>query len=353
MNLLVVPTALGDALSATECQERIEESLASVGVYASSHAFSPGAHGLIDALMAHGPLELHGVEISVSPGSHRFASAARRRGTWWIEGSACTENPTSLGFKAYSESTTYGLGELIKFCAQRHAAPMIVGIPDRFAPDGGLGMLMGMGLTASDAWGRPLRTQGGAADLAQVRHIHGAPLSAVGPMRILVSPARSIDTALNSFRTLPAEALEHIDALRRWTDTLNAWRQTHRLPEINPSLPSLGSGSGSAAALAALGGVITDGAQYFSRVTSLMAALQRADAAVLFHDGSEGVPLPEAAQLTRARLGLEPPCPVFTVMFGTDSARSEDDAIHLGGLTPAAFLDVAKRLRDKARYALR
>ena len=349
MKLLVVPAALGDSLSEQDCLDQIEGALAQVGLFASSHALSSGGPGMLNALMSHGTVELHGFDIPISENEHHFAIAARRRGTWWLEGSTSTGGMDLTNVRQSSTATSYGLGELIARCMRRQPAPLIVGLPDRFPVDGGLGIMMSLGFTVSDAWGHPIKTMGGIIDLGRVRHIHGSPIPSIGPMRVLIRSPRTVDAALDAYHRNPPERLHQIDALRRWVDTLNEWRAHQGLRTINPHQPNLGSGSGSAIALSALGGVLTDGAQYFSRVTGLKKVLENVDAVIVVHDGTGDRSATESIALVHSRLGLSAPCPVFALAYRPNAFDSTDSlgVVCLTGLAPEDFATAAQRLNDR------
>lgn len=263
--------------------ERFETEMASRGAYASSHAMSDGSEGLLDALMAHGTIELHGFEVSAPDGSTAFASAGRRSGTWWIDPSelnASLQSPQALAPMGDSR----GIGELIAAASRRHSGPIAVGLSNASAVDGGLGALVALGLTASDSMGRTMHIHDGSSQLSDVRGIHGSVAQTIGLFRVLANVQTPLEHAAHflgdEFGASQLKVEAKTDSLRRWTDTLNEWRAHNGYSPIHPALPGGGAGGGLGFALAAVGGTITDGARQFATATRLPSAIESADAIV-------------------------------------------------------------------------
>ena len=263
--------------------ERFEAAMAACGAYASSHAMSDGSEGLLDALMAHGTIELHGFDVSGPDGSAVFATAGRRSGTWWIDTSELN-GPTPSPQSVAPLGDSRGIGELIGAASRRHPGPMAVGLSNANAVDGGLGALMALGLTASDSMGRTLHLTDGVAELKHVRSIHGSVGHTLGLFRVLANAQVPLEAAAlyrgAEFGMNQREIEEHTDSLRRWTDTLNEWRTQQGHSPLHPALPGGGAGGGLGFALAAVGGTITDGARQFGTATRLPNAIESASAVV-------------------------------------------------------------------------
>jgi len=150
--------------------------------------------------------------------------------------------------------------------------------------DGGLGALMALGLTATDAMGRTMHVKDGANELQKVRGIHGSVAQTIGLFRVLANVQTPLEAAAHflgtEFGASQSEVESRTDALRRWTDTLNEWRTNRGYSPIHPALPGGGAGGGLGFALAAVGGTITDGARQFATATRLPSAIASADAIV-------------------------------------------------------------------------
>ena len=309
MHALVVPMPLGDA-SVRECADLAEESAAAHGIFVSSHAMSDGGAGLIDALMAHETVELHGFEVTDSSGAPIFASAARTRGTWWLEAAELFGvQPTDVRAPPLARTST-GLGELIAKCALRHPGPMAIGLAPAPMMDGGLGMLRALGLTVSDNLGRMLPA-GQRPDLDRIRRVHGSPPPMLGLMRVFTGAQHPLEHAAIGLNLCRTERLRAIDALRRWADTLNDWRTAQGYRAIEPRLPSGGLAGGTGFALAALGADIRDGSQYFATLTRLEAAMNEADIAIFVDDPKGPAPMPPSVRAILSRTAKAANVPLY------------------------------------------
>ena len=282
MHALMIPMPIGNA-SINECAELAEEGAAAHGIFTSAHAMSDGGNGLIDALMSHETVELHGFDVTSASGAPAFASAARARGSWWLEAAELFVGCTASNGVPPLARTSTGLGELVAKCALRHPGPMAIGLGSAAILDGGLGMLRALGLVVSDGLGRTL-PPGRWNDLGRVRTLHGSPPPMLGLLRVLAGAQTTLEHGPTNMNLCRTERLQAVDDLRRWADTLNDWRTAQGYRAIDPRLPGGGLAGGTGFALAALGASIRDGGPHFATLTGLESAMAQADVAVFVDD---------------------------------------------------------------------
>jgi len=285
MGPIFVPDSFGGQWSAPAVATLFEEALAAHGVFLDSHPMSDGGEGLIDALLAHGSMELHGFEVTGPENEPVFATIGRRDGVWWIESAeAIGLNHTSTITCPLTRSS-YGLGSLIAEAAQRHGGPLMVGLGGVGTVDGGLGALQALGLTATNLHGSIIESPATGTDLNEVRALHGEIRFPNVLLRVLADVRSTIEQAAPLYG--PQKGLQShdiprmVDALRRWTDTLNQWRDSHGWKPVHPATIGGGAAGGLGFALAAVGGTITGGAQQFAKLTGLAKRIENADVVII------------------------------------------------------------------------
>jgi len=285
MAALFVPDSFGGQWSAPEVATLFEEALAGHGIFLDSHPMSDGGEGLIDALLAHGSMELHGFEVTGPETDPVFATIGRRDGVWWIESAeAIGLNHTSTGTSPLARSS-YGLGSLIAGAAQRHGGPLMVGLGGVGTVDGGLGALQALGLTATDRHGSIIGSPATGAHLDGVRALHGEIKFPNVLLRVLADVRSTVEQAAPLYGPQkglqPNDIPTMVDGLRRWTDTLNQWRDSHGRKPIHPATVGGGAAGGLGFALAAIGGTITGGAQQFAKLTGLARRIEQANVIII------------------------------------------------------------------------
>lgn len=255
------------------------------GAFVDTHPMSDGGEGLLDALMSHGTIELHGFEVTGPEGSSVFASAGRRHGAWWIESAEAIGLRLCSAAQHTPQRSSGGLGELIRRTALRHRSPTVIGLGGSGTVDGGVGMLLAMGLVATDDLGRTVHDGDPNGSIHRIRRLHGKINPEIGLLKVLCDVQTTIENAARMFGPQkgmkPDEIPAMTDALRRWTDVLNDWRTDQSRPPIHPLIPGGGAAGGLGFALAALGGVLIPGGPQMARVTALKSAIQQADAVII------------------------------------------------------------------------
>jgi glycerate kinase len=285
MGPIFVPDSFGGQWSAPQVATLFEGAMAGLGVFLDSHPMSDGGEGLIDALLAHGSMELHGFEVTGPETTPVFATAGRRDGVWWVESAeAIGLNHTSPSTSPLTRSS-YGLGSLIAGLAQRHGGPLMVGLGGVGTVDGGLGALQALGLTATDMHGSIIESPATGSDLNNVRALHGEIRFPNMLLRVLADVRSTVEHAAPLYGPQkglqPNDIPPMVDALRRWMDTLNQWRDSHGREPVHPATVGGGAAGGLGFALAAIGGTITGGAQQFAKLTGLAKRIEHADVIII------------------------------------------------------------------------
>jgi glycerate kinase len=285
MKLLFAPDSFGGTWSASEVAERFEASMARHGAFVDTHPMSDGGEGLLDALMSHGTIELHGFEVNGPEEQSVFASAGRRNGAWWIESAEAIGLQHCTDPYSTQQRSSGGLGELIRRTSLRHRSPTVIGLGGSGTVDGGVGMLLALGVVATDDLGRIVYDGEPNGSIHRIRRLHGKINPEMGLLKVLCDVQTTIENAACVFGPqkgmTPEEIPAMTDALRRWTDVLNDWRIEHNQPPIHPLMPGGGAAGGLGFALAAMGGVLAEGGPQMARVTGLKTAIQESDAVII------------------------------------------------------------------------
>jgi glycerate kinase len=239
---------------------------------------SDGGEGLLETLIAHGTMELHGLDVAGPLGDPVFASLGRRDGCWWIESAEAIGLQHTTRPRHPLVSTSAGLGTLIRTAFDRGCGPLIIGLGGSATVDGGLGMLQELGLTAIDDSGHALPLHGNGGDLCRVARLQGEPIVSNRLVRVLCDVRTTVSDSITTFGPQKGLAPDAIapqsDAMEHWVTVLDQWRAEHNRPPLDHNVQGGGAAGGIAYALAAvLNGHLTDGARFVSRITGLEAAI--------------------------------------------------------------------------------
>ena len=273
MNVLYAPDAYSGFVSAPDAVERFEQIAAEAGLFATGHPMSNGGDGLIDVLRAHGPVDLHGFEVSGPHGDMVFATAARRKGVWWIEAAEV------IGHKLTEESgmdaSSYGLGELLKRVAHTAPGPIMMGLGDTATIDGGLGMLQALGFNLRDQAQRTISTPATARDLSRLSRIDGSPQIPGALIRVLCDVTTPLPMAPEAYsgqsRLSDADVIHCASGLSALASIL----------QLDPETPGGGAGGGIGFTLASvLRAGLSPGAELMAKVTDLSHAIDEADVVI-------------------------------------------------------------------------
>jgi glycerate kinase len=290
VQILIATDSFGGFLSAPEACSAIAQGLRDTGLDSSTfriqtHPMSDGGEGFLDALHAHRELDFHGVPIEGPLGRTSFATAARCDGTWIVESAAAMGLALCGQEQMPGRASSVGLGQLLVHLARKEEGPFIVGLGGSATVDAGLGMAQALGLHALDGDGKLIEAQGGATRLTQVARL-------VGPVPLMdhvfqvlcdvTTPLRQAAAEFGPQKGVHREDIEPLSSAHlRWADTLNRWRQDHRLDALNTDWTGGGAAGGVGfAAACILGGHLVTGAPTFARLTGLERAVQQADLVV-------------------------------------------------------------------------
>ncbi len=283
--VFIATDGYGETLSALKTCERIGSHLKEQGLRVRQHPMSDGSAGFIEALSAHREIDLHGVPVPGPLGQRTFATAGRLRGTWIVEAAQAVGLHLCGTERMPGRASSEGLGWLLNDLVRREIGPLIIGVGDGAAMDGGLGLACGLGLTALDSTGRRIQPPWGATALTRVAQLVGPPPLSDRIVQVLCSVQTTLaDSIASSGPKKGVQSEDHTaldTAYKQWADVLNRWRVDHGDPEIDLHMAGGGSGGGLGLALHALTGAhLTRGATRFARMTQLAHAMSGADMVV-------------------------------------------------------------------------
>lgn len=173
MNVLVAVDSFKGSLSTNELSSAIEEGIhqADQGICVTKIPVADGGEGTCDALLE----GLGGTRVSLTVKGPLFDEVLASYGIL-NDGTAVMEMAASSGLPLVPEAlrnpmntTTYGVGEMIRDAMGRGCREFIVGIGGSATNDGGMGMLEALGYRFLDREGKPLVSAG--RSLAKVARI--------------------------------------------------------------------------------------------------------------------------------------------------------------------------------------
>jgi glycerate kinase len=286
MHIVFAPDSYGGFLSSVDACERVEATLAAHGLFVTPHPMSDGGEGLLETLIAHSTVELHGLEVSGPMTAPVFGSIGRKDGCWWIEAAEAIGLQHVQGQRKPLEATSAGLGELLRNANVKGPGPLIVGLGGTATVDGGLGMLQELGLTALDAKGQIIRPHGCGADLTNVTRLEGEPTISDRLVRVLCDVRTPIHESVTIFgpqKGLKANEIESPSgAMSQWAGVLSEWRKAHDLEPLPTSIPGGGSAGGIGYALASIFNAhLVDGARFVAKNSRLNDTIANAQIVII------------------------------------------------------------------------
>jgi glycerate kinase len=346
MNVLYAPDSYGGFMSAPDATARFEEAAASAGLFVTGHPMSDGGEGLIDVLRAHGPVELHGFEVPGPSGDLVFATAARRKGVWWIE------SAEAIGLHLLSDTamdaSSFGLGLLMRQVAHTAPGPIMVGLGGTGTMDGGLGMLQALGFTLRDSSGRVLSTPATAQDLTRVAEIDGTAQIPGALIRVLCDVRTPLVDAPRLYGPQKGLSDDAVATCSRGLEQLCA------IMGGDPTTTGGGAAGGIGFMLGAkLRAVLSPGAELMAKVTGFDGAISQADVVVTgegrLDETSFGGKVVGEVHRQATTLGL----PVHALVGEAAAQQASFTSIHdIGGLDVTAFDDAARRLCETISASL-
>jgi glycerate kinase len=315
---------------------------------------SDGGEGLLETLVAHGTVELHGFEV-MGPMDPVFSSIGRKDGCWWIESAEAIGLQHVHGQHNPLQATSAGLGELLRTANSKGPGPIIVGLGGSATVDGGLGMVQELGLTAFDTSGNAIAPHGCGVDLAQVVRIEGEPPISDRLVRALCDVRTPIGEAVETFG--PQKGLSETDigpqtdAMAQWVDVLSDWRKAQGLQPISPSIQGGGAAGGIGYALASICNAhLIQGARFVAKISRLQDTIANAQI-VLIGEGRldatsyEGKVAEVVTKLARKH-GAKVIAFVGQSSDTPTPPQGPDEVIEINGESDALFQSATQRLAE-------
>ena len=272
MNILFAPDSYGGFFTAPAACAHLRRRLGA-GANLRTHPMADGGEGTLAALASHHPVQARGLHVDGVD-----AVVARFEAADYVESAQVIGRGAFSADLGTAERSSERLGALI--CRAGDEGPLMVGLGGSATVDGGLGMALGLGLSALDGQGRSTDR------LAEVRRLVGRPAvrdRVVVALSDVRSPLAEAAVRFGPQKGVqPAEVAPLTDALARWADVLDAWRGETGRPPVPRDLPGGGAAGGVGYALAAvLDAALLPGADTFARITNLDAALDGCEVVVL------------------------------------------------------------------------
>lgn len=282
MRVLICPDKFAGTLSAPEAAAAIAEGWREVnpGHELDVLPLSDGGPGMLDALAA----ALDGRRITVDivdPLGRKTTGELLLVGdTAYIESAeACGLHLLAPEERDPLRATSFGLGQLMTAAVETGARTLVIGLGGSATNDAGAGMLTALGLTPLDALDRALPYGGGA--LAEAVRLDGfARLRGVAIVAAtdVDNPLAGITGASAVFGPQKGAGDNDVQILDHALAGFG--RVLATIPGSPPGvaeLPGAGAAGGLGAALLALGGSRTSGAELIGRAVGLEAALDACD----------------------------------------------------------------------------
>jgi glycerate kinase len=177
IRILIAPSGFKESLGAEEVAGCIEAGILSAmpDAVVKKAPLADGGEGFTRALLTATGGEIHYIEVAGPTGlpvqaHYGFLGGAHKAKT------AVLEMATAAGLRLVPrnhrnplQTTTYGVGELIKAALDAGAQKLLIGCGDSGTSDGGCGMAQALGVRFLDARGRELGRGGG--ELSRLDHI--------------------------------------------------------------------------------------------------------------------------------------------------------------------------------------
>ncbi|MDQ1250429.1 MAG: Glycerate kinase [Actinomycetota bacterium] len=196
MRLLIAPDSFAGTLSAVAAADAIAAGWLSVSPHdeVTVRPMSDGGPGFVQVVATALGAELVETSVTGPMGDEVPAVIALHDGTGYVEAAqACGLDLVPVAKRDPEESTSFGVGELIRAAIRSGATTVVVGLGGTATNDGGAGMLAALGATADGA------LDSGPRRFTRLRRIDLAPaLAAVDGINIVV--ATDVDIPLLGLR---------------------------------------------------------------------------------------------------------------------------------------------------------
>lgn len=284
MNIVVAPDSFKGSLTAVEAVGIMEKAIKHVdaGHSVQKKPMADGGEGTLDAILQ----ARKGVRAAVTCADALGHRGASHYGI--VEGhTAIIECAEIVGLPQIpakkrdpARATTYGVGEAIASALDAGCTRIVVALGGSATNDGGLGMLMALGMRAYDADGVPVRGYG--ADVGKVQRVDFSdvdPRLATVDIRI----ASDVDNPLSGERGATAVfgpqkgvAVDQIEAYDRALNAFGLLVEASTGKKVQDAAGA-GAAGGLGFALLALGGRMVSGAEFVAKAIGLDDVIQNAD----------------------------------------------------------------------------
>ncbi len=344
---LCAPDKLRGALDAHEAARALSNGCLAAGWQAIEHPLADGGEGTCDAIVRGRGGERHKIQTRDALGRARVATlGVLPDGTCIVEAAEATGlMHVARGERDVMRATSAGIAPLVLAALDRKAPRIVIGLGGSATVDGGLGLLIGLGMIAYDSGGNVLRGRG--MDVPQVARLD---LTALDPRLAGTEMIVALDVdsplagplgAARVFGPQKGATPEQVLLLE------HGLAQLERLYGERAHRPGAGAAGGLGAACFLLGATSIPGAELVMRETGFYERLAGVDL-VLTAEGA--VDAQSAAGKTVARVASASraagkPC----VIFG---GRVDDDVDALYDAGATAVLGIGRGARP-IREALR
>ena len=304
-----------------------------------------GGDGTLEVMLEHG-YSVHSIEAVDALGSPRISRIGLSSDSAFIElAEIC--GIAQLAELDPINASSYGLGLAMRAALDAGARDLVIAIGGSASTDGGLGMLMALGLSATDVAGRPV-----SPDLAGLGRIASVDSSGLDPRLSLVTLLTDVDAPLLG----PSGAAQVFGPQKGLTPDQCAWADdllTRWAELVDPAgafvaLPGAGAAGGVGfAALALLGAERRAGADAIAALIDLDTHVASADLVLTGEgsfDDSTGAGKAPARVMAAARAAGVP----VEVISGR-AAPGLMSLQELAGSPESAMAEPARWLREAAR----
>jgi len=341
----VAPDSFGGWLGAPAVAARIGARLRAAGLEPVLLPQADGGEGSAEVLSR---LATSAVALPASDALGRSCGAlcpVFEGSEMFIESAHVLGPPDTATRRAWARASSAGLARLLldaAAAARDHRAGLVVGLGGSATVDGGLGLVLGLGLRAEDVHGRPVRDPG-PTGLARVHRLHGAPPTL--PLRVWTDVRTPLSDCIQRYGAQkgvpPAASPALVRDLMRFGDVLQRWSGRH----LSTALPGGGAAGGVGFALAALLGVtLEDGGRAIADRTRLRSHIATCAAVVTGEGRLDATSCEGKVVGTVTRIARRAGRPVVAVV-GADArltaVRGDPDAVFPAGTRTTAALDAA------------
>lgn len=350
MKVLVSPDALKGALDQRRFAAAMMAGLQRTmpGVAATACPLADGGEGTRDVVRAALGGDVHSIPVRDAYGRPRRAPVLVLPDHTWVLEAADGPGwvPERQRPRDAARATSVGLGDMLRAARDEGAARVWLGLGGTGSTDGGWGLLHALGVTSEES-------PGGLPAAPQLMHVPPYPIPLTCWCDVNV-PAGGPRGAVYRFGPQKGVALADLPGLAERMDALGQCLEQGVGRPLR-ALAGAGAAGGAGMALAALGGVLTPGAEAIAELVQLDARLAQADVVITGEGRLDASSLDGKVVGTVLAHARAANTPVIAVV-GEFGDRDAMDAVYRAGLGAAFPLTLgptsrAAAMRNSARAA--